>query len=422
LSPARGPYDMPAEEVVEVALFWGADLLRVSYVPRAARVAFAEFYVAGGEIELPEGGVGARSEARAGAFTLRATVVSAAPRVGRARPELRPLVWVLAATVAHALVLLALQWRAPVERDLDVDLLRSYVARADEASAARDAVGNGVAGHGDDASPVPGGTGKRADGDEGRMGKPESTRGAARYGLSKAPASDRLTLDEVRSFGVIGLLSNDVAEAASPWASPTLASAGELQGTMVGDAFGVSGLDLTGTGEGGGGGGGGVGLGSVGTIGHGDGVGIGQDQGPGGGACGCGEAGRLAGISFGLGHVNGAAHESRAMTCRCVDGEIEVSGRLPPETIQRVVRQSFGRFRACYEAGLARNPGLAGRVSTRFVIVRDGTVGAVADAGADLADADVGACVRRAFGALEFPAPTGGVVNVTYPIVFSSAP
>ncbi len=50
------------------------------------------------------------------------------------------------------------------------------------------------------------------------------------------------------------------------------------------------------------------------------------------------------------------------------------SGRLPPEVIQRIVRQNFGRFRLCYENGLRNNPNLQGRVSVRFVIGRDGAV------------------------------------------------
>ena len=41
---------------------------------------------------------------------------------------------------------------------------------------------------------------------------------------------------------------------------------------------------------------------------------------------------------------------------------------------QRIVRQRFGSFRACYEAGLRSNPNLQGRVSVRFVIASDGRV------------------------------------------------
>ena len=98
-----------------------------------------------------------------------------------------------------------------------------------------------------------------------------------------------------------------------------------------------------------------------------------------------------------------------------------MSGHLPPETIQRIVRQSFGRFRSCYEDGLRQNPGLEGRVTARFVIARDGSVANVQSGGTDLPDRSVVACVLRAYGTLSFPAPENGIVTVSYPIQFSPA-
>jgi hypothetical protein len=98
-----------------------------------------------------------------------------------------------------------------------------------------------------------------------------------------------------------------------------------------------------------------------------------------------------------------------------------VSGRLPPETIQRIIRQNFGRFRACYQAGLQHHPTLAGRVAVKFVIGRDGAVASVQDGGSDLPDPRVVSCVIRAFYGLSFPQPEGGIVSVVYPIAFSPA-
>ncbi|MBS2013266.1 MAG: AgmX/PglI C-terminal domain-containing protein [Deltaproteobacteria bacterium] len=103
-------------------------------------------------------------------------------------------------------------------------------------------------------------------------------------------------------------------------------------------------------------------------------------------------------------------------------GVTTVFGRLPPEIIQRVVRQNFGRFRACYEEGLRRRgPKLAGRVETRFVIGRDGAVRESLPLRSELGDRDVEACVARAFSGLVFPTPEGGVIDVHYPIVFRPA-
>jgi hypothetical protein len=100
-------------------------------------------------------------------------------------------------------------------------------------------------------------------------------------------------------------------------------------------------------------------------------------------------------------------------------GATTVSGRLPPEVIQRIVRQNFGRFRTCYEQGLDRNPNLQGRVSARFVIGRDGAVSNVSNGGSDLPDSGVVSCVLSAFYGLEFPQPEGGIVTVVYPIMFA---
>ncbi len=100
-------------------------------------------------------------------------------------------------------------------------------------------------------------------------------------------------------------------------------------------------------------------------------------------------------------------------------GATQVSGRLPPEVIQRIVRQNFGRFRLCYENGLRNNRNLQGRVSVRFVIGRDGAVSNVGNGGSDMPDSGVVSCVVRAFYGLSFPQPEGGIVTVTYPIMFS---
>ncbi len=100
-------------------------------------------------------------------------------------------------------------------------------------------------------------------------------------------------------------------------------------------------------------------------------------------------------------------------------GATTVSGRLPPEVIQRVVQQNFGRFRLCYENGLRNNPNLRGRVSVRFVIGRDGAVSNVGNGGSDMSDSGVVSCVVRSFYGLSFPRPEGGIVTVVYPITFA---
>ncbi len=160
--------------------------------------------------------------------------------------------------------------------------------------------------------------------------------------------------------------------------------------------FGMRGLSATG--EGGGGRGEGIGVGSIGTIGHG--------------------AETLPGQGFGSSGRLGGPHAQKPP--RLTTGATNVSGRLPPEVIQRVVRQNFGRFRLCYEKGLFKDPNLAGKVAIRFVIETDGSVSsASSDTATALADAAVVTCTAKAFAALSFPAPEGGKVTVVYPISFS---
>ncbi len=259
-----------------------------------------------------------------------------------------------------------------------------------------------------------GGTGTRAKGEEGSMGNPTTKATNKRYAV-QGPKDNpdphiarQAALREAREFGMIGLLnagaSGDPNAPTAPWGRDTslgtdeISARGNMWGDEIGDAFGAGGLGLSGIGEGGGGRGEGIGLGNIGTLGHGAGIGTGQ--------------------GFGAGHGRlGGSHKTRAPKVRM--GATSVSGRLPPEVIQRIVRQNYGRFRMCYEQGLARNPNLEGRVQVRFVIGRDGSVSNVSNGGSDLPDSGVVSCVISAYYGLSFPQPEGGIVTVVYPIMFA---
>ena len=188
------------------------------------------------------------------------------------------------------------------------------------------------------------------------------------------PTARQQALREAAEFGMIGLLNSGAAPPATrgdppaPWGQ------------------GIDALDGP-KGEG-------IGLGSIGGI-----SGFGAS-----------------GFGSGQGRIGGKRSQ-KSPTVRL--GATTVSGRLPPEVIQRIVRQNFGRFRLCYENGLRNNPALSGRVTVRFAIGRDGSVGSVSSGGSDLPDSGVVACVTRAFYGLSFPQPEGGIVTVTYPILFA---
>ncbi|HWO12966.1 MAG TPA: M56 family metallopeptidase [Polyangiaceae bacterium] len=94
------------------------------------------------------------------------------------------------------------------------------------------------------------------------------------------------------------------------------------------------------------------------------------------------------------------------------DGGGDKTGRLAPDIIRSVVRQNYGRFRACYEQLPEMVPTWA---TMKFTIGEDGTV---TEGTVDAEISQLGECIRRGMFAIAFPAPEGGVVTVVYPLVF----
>jgi hypothetical protein len=266
-----------------------------------------------------------------------------------------------------------------------------------------------------------GGGSKGGEPHEGEAGAAGTTRPVTTHGHMAFRGSDdqvRLSrkeeLELAANGGLIGILRAGAPDngPSSPWATET--QLGQDPENKIGAMFGADandeagyGLGLTGTGEGGGGKGKGIGIDGIGnTIGGGGG-------GPGKWGYGPGDKN-----GWGIGHgPGGGGHVAKAPTIR--NPTVQTNGRLPAEVIQRIVRQNFGRFRLCYEAGLRTNPGLTGRVVTKFVIGRDGSVAQAQDAGSDIPSQDVVGCVVRSFNNLSFPQPEGGLAMVTYPIVLT---
>lgn len=229
-------------------------------------------------------------------------------------------------------------------------------------------------------------------------------RQAVQQGQTSAPAMDKgSVLREAASFGLIGLLPGEDAMPASAWAGEgELAAWGKAEGPSWGAGSGVEdglgGLSLSGVGEGAGGRGAGIGRGDVSYA-----------------------TGAMS-LAHGRGRLGGRHSVRMGPTWVCGSDRVEdckstVTGRLPAETIQRAVRQSFGLFRSCYTPLLRENPSLTARVVASFVIGRDGAVHSATGSGDG--PSALTSCVVRHFYGVTFPAPEGGVVTVTYPIVFS---
>ncbi|MES1174384.1 MAG: AgmX/PglI C-terminal domain-containing protein [Myxococcales bacterium] len=254
----------------------------------------------------------------------------------------------------------------------------------------------------------PGAPAEAAQGREGAMGKLNAPvtnhRAAVRGDAPQISLSRAQQLESARNFGMIELLGtlSTSAGGGSPFVrDPALGSDGfDAEGGMFGDpgeSGGFGGLRLSGLDQGGGGHGFGVALGGIGTCGTGN----------------CGPAG----FGHSVGNATGE-HKTRPPGIRMASNST-VSGHLPPEVVQRIVRQNYGRFRMCYENGLHLNPNLTGRVTARFVIGREGAVTNAANGGSDMPDSGVTSCVVQAFYGLSFPKPENGIVTVSYPIMFS---
>jgi hypothetical protein len=295
-------------------------------------------------------------------------------------------------------------------RDEQIVLMRQYL----ESSAVRepDRADEKQMDQGESGGGGPSG-GARAIGEEGKMGKENAPAANLRWG--KEGTADRRdasldrthALQEATTFGMISMLTGDPKAPIADWGridargADPLSAQGNMWGSDIGDAPGFGGLGMTGTGIGGGGPGEGIGINMDFTgIGHGPGLPGGGDGI--GGKPGCPTCAR-------------PGHDPRGPQMRMAR-DIQVNGHIPPEVIQRVVRNNFGRFRSCYMNGLRDNPRLEGRVVTRFSVDRQGLVSSAQDGGSSLPNPGVVSCVVKAFYGLTFPEHEGGLVTVVYPL------
>lgn len=107
---------------------------------------------------------------------------------------------------------------------------------------------------------------------------------------------------------------------------------------------------------------------------------------------------------------------SKPKTARIRYGSLVVLGHgLPPEVIQRVVRNDNARLLRCYQVGLKADPRLQGRIAVKFVIDAAGAIASVSTGAAEVGNADVVACVLGEIGKLRFPPlDAGPKLTATY--------
>jgi hypothetical protein len=429
----------PLLEAVEVTVLWGTNVLSVAHLapPRP-------FYVGHGEgvdyllppelapearasiVELgagtvravaPEGATLSGDEVCFGELKFRVARVTAGKRLPRAvGGDARGLGGAFVVSVASVAAFLgALAYYTPalgasLDDDLDrdrIEAMRVYL----NAEAEREREHERETGNKADSAEGGGTPGQAASGPEGKMGRPDRpsvNHRTAIAGTGEHVLPRESALKEAQTFGLVGMLASMNARAlpSALWGAdvangPDAHDAwGELFGAEPGESGGIGGIGLSGTGQGGGQRGDWIGLDSIGTCGT-----------------NCGSGPGASGFGHGIGGT-GRAHHPTGPRLTLV-GTTVTSGHLPPEVIQRVVRQNYGRFRACYESGLRTNPNLNGRVTARFIIGRDGAVTNAANGGSDLPDSKVVGCVLTQFYGISFPSPENGIVTVSYPIMFT---
>ena len=96
-----------------------------------------------------------------------------------------------------------------------------------------------------------------------------------------------------------------------------------------------------------------------------------------------------------------------------------VLGGISAEAVDSAIDARRDAIGACFQDGLAENPGLAGKVLVRFTIVRDGSVSKATIRSTSLRHAATEACLSAQVAEAQFPAlEVGEAAIVTYPFVF----
>jgi hypothetical protein len=99
----------------------------------------------------------------------------------------------------------------------------------------------------------------------------------------------------------------------------------------------------------------------------------------------------------------------------------DVDGSLDPSVIAREIRGRLGAIKACYEAGLKRNPNIGGKLQLRFEISTVGKVTSAEIENDSMHDDEVASCIKSRVMTWRFPAPSGGSVQFSYPFIFQAS-
>lgn len=100
----------------------------------------------------------------------------------------------------------------------------------------------------------------------------------------------------------------------------------------------------------------------------------------------------------------------------------EVSPGYDRSLVSRTINKHLSSIRYCYQKQLNRDPSLYGKVTVQFTINGEGLVSVALVKATTMKSAEVESCVVGIVKHIAFPEPKGGgIVQVSYPFLFSSA-
>ena len=103
-----------------------------------------------------------------------------------------------------------------------------------------------------------------------------------------------------------------------------------------------------------------------------------------------------------------------------IGGDPIIDGALDKSLIDAVIKRNINQIRYCYQRELTKNPTLGGKITVKFVISKDGSVSTATTKASTMGSPAVEGCINGRFMRFQFPEPKdGGIVNVSYPFIFS---
>ena len=146
-------------------------------------------------------------------------------------------------------------------------------------------------------------------------------------------------------------------------------------------------------------------------------------MGGGGGAlqAGTGGKGGLAGVGGGTGGTAGAGNAGGGRDVGGPKGDASIGGTsasVPVNGADRVIAGLRGRFKSCYQQGLATDPSMSGKVVMTTKIGPNGEVASVSPASNSGLSDGVVQCIARALRNAQFDAPGGSGSTLTVPVTF----